>query len=308
MTTAYAGNLRVEEFYSFIREREAIRQRKKNNMIPPWTEDPILGAWKFTNVKREHDRTSFMLKRCFYSDHYNAPRAELLFNCAMARYFGTYEFALAVGWCTTEEMQDPALLLSWLKAVARTRMAAGERVFTGAYIITNNGISGPKQDVVCDVFLKDLLKNLDSIVLAARTLAGKMVTDTWNWRPLVERLQQVRGFGGSGFMAKETVLDLAYTGFWPDGGPADRNEWTPVGPGSMRGAARVAGKPPGSKLGQDETLGVCKALFAQCGNYWPMGYPELELTDIQFQLCEFDKYERVKGGEGTPRSRYTPKG
>ena len=27
-------------------------------------------------------------------------------------------------------------------------------------------------------------------------------------------------------------------------------------------------------------------------------------TDIQFQLCEFDKYLRVKLEEGRPRSRY----
>jgi len=27
-------------------------------------------------------------------------------------------------------------------------------------------------------------------------------------------------------------------------------------------------------------------------------------TDIQFGLCEFDKYERVRLGQGTPRSRY----
>jgi hypothetical protein len=32
--------------------------------------------------------------------------------------------------------------------------------------------------------------------------------------------------------------------------------------------------------------------------------PRLELHDIQFQLCEFDKYERVRLGEGRPKSKY----
>ena len=38
--------------------------------------------------------------------------------------------------------------------------------------------------------------------------------------------------------------------------------------------------------------------------FWPEEWVELELHDIQFQLCEFDKYERVKHREGRPRSLY----
>ncbi len=35
-------------------------------------------------------------------------------------------------------------------------------------------------------------------------------------------------------------------------------------------------------------------------------YPRLELRDIEHSLCEFDKYERVRLGEGRPRSMYKP--
>ena len=32
--------------------------------------------------------------------------------------------------------------------------------------------------------------------------------------------------------------------------------------------------------------------------------PKLELRDVEHSLCEFDKYCRVKFGEGEPRSHY----
>ena len=36
--------------------------------------------------------------------------------------------------------------------------------------------------------------------------------------------------------------------------------------------------------------------------------PVLELRDIEHSLCEFDKYERVRLGQGQPRSKYTWEG
>jgi hypothetical protein len=37
-------------------------------------------------------------------------------------------------------------------------------------------------------------------------------------------------------------------------------------------------------------------------------YENLTLMDTQNQLCEADKYERVRLGQGRPRSLYKPEG
>ena len=50
--------MRTKEFYSFMVKRENIRLRKEAKEPWPWTEDKILQTYKFTNVKREHDRTT----------------------------------------------------------------------------------------------------------------------------------------------------------------------------------------------------------------------------------------------------------
>ena len=33
---------------------------------------------------------------------------------------------------------------------------------------------------------------------------------------------------------------------------------------------------------------------------------DIELHDVQFQLCEFDKYERIRRGEGGRKTKYVP--
>jgi hypothetical protein len=45
-------------FVYFVGERETIRLRRESGQPRPWTDDPILAAWSFCNVRREDDRVS----------------------------------------------------------------------------------------------------------------------------------------------------------------------------------------------------------------------------------------------------------
>uniref|UniRef100_A0A7S0B397 5-hmdU DNA kinase helical domain-containing protein n=1 Tax=Pyrodinium bahamense TaxID=73915 RepID=A0A7S0B397_9DINO len=116
----------------------------------------------------------------------------------------------------------------------------------------------------------------------------------------------VDGFGGTGFSAKEVVLDLLLTPLMPR--CTDLDTWCPVGPGACRGLNRLAGRPvqemPTTGQLMSELLGVFRAL----DKYYPSPLAEekqLGLHDIQFQLCEFDKYLRAKHGQGRLR-RFMP--
>lgn len=273
----------VERFFAFMRERESVRRKKAAGKPWPWTEDKILQTYSFTNVKREHDKTSRLLIEEFYKPNFKAPRELLLLNCAIARWFGTIEFMRALEW----QYDFDALRI---KRMVVSRKDEGKKVFTGAYIITP-GPGGHKEDFVIDTVLAQLWQ-------ARRRLVNVEWT---SWREFVEKLLELPGFGQ--FMAKEVVLDTMYTNFWPKG-VEDRNTWTPVGPGSQRGAARVRGDDKANKLSIPETLKTCQELFATHDSYWPENYVSLELHDIQFQLCEFDKYSRVKLGQGRPRKLY----
>lgn len=288
-------------FYAFMRERENVRLRKGAGDFFPWTEDEILRSYKFTNVYRHFDKTSQKLKELFYQDHFDDDPKSILMNAALFRYFGTWEFAEVIGWQEYDDFD-----FEGIKETARTRLANRERVFTGAYVITNQGISAPKQEVVVDYFLTALH--------AATPVIVDLVKTTNSWQKAADKMRTIGGFGGSGFMTKETLLDTTYCNFWGEvrvihdmnfTTPADWETWTPIGPGARRGAARACGDEYCDKpLTEISAMNCIMELHEVQGEEWPREWERLSPHDVQFQLCEFDKYERVRLGQGRPRSRY----
>lgn len=302
---------RQNQFFDFVVEREAIRLRKEADSSfwvdgkKQWTQDPILAQYKFTNVHRHHDRTSRELREQFYGPNFHDDRRTILMNAALYRYFGTHEFASCLGWTAYDDMDSD--FWEWVKDLAEDRLANKERVFTGAYVITNQGISAPKQEVVVDYFLKALQKAIPKLM--------DITQRTMSWEFVADEMRKIQGFGGSGFMTKEILLDTTYTSFWDnveehsvDGTfsfPCDWWDWTPIGPGARRGAARVNGDDTAKPLKEDEASTVIWQLGENQQLFWPDDWDKLAPHDIQFQLCEFDKYERVRLGQGKPRSRYS---
>jgi hypothetical protein len=285
---------RVGEFFSFINKRESIRVRRAQGEPFPWTQDPILQQYKFTNVFRTDDKTTRVLNSTFYQNQGRiASDRDCLMNCATFRYFGLAETALEIGW--TDGWFATSV---WARAHARARR--GEKVFTGAYVVTNGGIKGPKIDVVCD-YLSALAENSANIIDAIRT--------DYSWEGVSALMAKLPGFGGTGFMAKEVLLDTFFTRLWEHegrSGPDDYGTWTPVGPGGRRGAARILQMDGGQSISLQKAQTIIKYLTDYQRYSWE--YPQRKLVphDIQFQLCEFDKYLRVALGEGRPRALYRP--
>lgn len=267
--------------------RERLRLRKESGAAWPWSTDPILNAFKFTNVKREHDRTTRWMRVHWTKPNEKQPYGDIIFNCALFRYFGTIEFAEAVGW---QRDWDPVAVID----LAHRRSSAGLRVFTGAYIIPTLGHRGPKAEAVCNLVLAPLW--------ADRLRLAEVAASTNRWHAVALVMAKLPGFGGTGFMLKEVLQDVMQTPVLQNA--ADRNLWCPAGPGARRGLNRINGRPVTSSLREDIALREMTELFQMAHTYLPSDMPTLELHDIQFQLCEYDKYERVRLGQGRPKARY----
>lgn len=290
----------IKEFYDFVYERESIRVRRLAGLPrEQWTQDPILQTYKFTNVKREHDRTTCDLMKHFYPTDVGGS-AVLLLNCAMARFIGLSDTVLEIGWRPDWSEETRAQTF----AVIEARMARRDKIFTSAYIVPNCGDSDPKHVVVMGI--------LDQVWEFAQEYFCRISSPCW--QNLIESMcSAVRGMGS--FMAKEVVLDFILASGWI---PDDWSTWSPVGPGARRGAARVyyggaIEKLPSERQALEWTIQLYEARaehWAQpsvvvADQYATSGI-ELELSDIQFQLCEFDKYMRAKLGEGRPKAKFTP--
>lgn len=277
----------VERFFDFMVLREELRIQKASGASWPWSSDPILNKYKFTNVKREDDRTTRWMRVNWTGPNQDRPAGEIIFNCALFRYFGTIEFAAAAGW---QQDYAPKKLVE----LARQLKHDGTKVFTGAYIIPTLGHTGPKREAVCYKVLWPLWE--------MRELLGSLAIETQSWEAVANEMRRLPGFGGTGFMVKETLQDVMQTPVLTDAN--DRNTWCPAGPGARRGLNRIYGRPLNAKVSEDHLLHEMRDLFALSHDNFPALMPVLELHDIQFQLCEFDKYERARLGEGRPKSLY----
>ena len=212
-----------QTFVHYLNERELIRIKRERGDSGPWTDDPILNRYKFTNIMRSEDRTTRWLVKHWYEPNRNAKPTALALNCAIARYFGHQDFLEAIGF---QNRWDPDFILH----TAEDRLKHKEKVFTGAYIITNAGSTDPKQNVVVNQFLTPFRYNLEQIV---------RLCEQGSWKVVAEFLQTLPGIGP--FMSKEIALDMMLTPLLENA--TDKMTWTPAGPGAIRGLNRLHGRP-----------------------------------------------------------------
>jgi len=220
----------IEKFYDWINERHAIYLARVRGDSPPWTEDPILREYKFTNPFRENDRTTVYMRKAWTNPHNNRPFGEIIFNCCLFRMVGTMEFAEAHGWVHADALEwDPEHTVNLIS----NRIKHGLKTFTGAYIITNQGIKKPKAEVVVYEFLVPIYQSQVSL--------GKLASETQSLQAVHNALSAYKGWGGGGFMSYEVVSDLNYTSVLDKA--TDRFSWANAGPGAMRGINRIHGYP-----------------------------------------------------------------
>jgi hypothetical protein len=269
----------------WIEEREAIRICRASGAPPPWTDDPILRDWSFCNVRREDDRTTRWIAENWRDPHADDP--DLFFAMGVARFVNLPD--------TLDEIGYP---VPWNRdrflQVTADRKRRGVTVFGPAYNISNGGCAIAKNEHVVE-------RVLDPLWRARKRLRPRADDCLLSF---CARLQQERGFRE--FMAAQIVADMKYAP------PLDRaRDWMTFarsGPGSQRGLNRVLGRPVKQKWKEDNWFAAFSRLHhAVTPELERVGITQLHAQDLQNCLCEFDKYERARLGEGKPKRRFAPR-
>jgi hypothetical protein len=174
------------------------------------------------------------------------------------------------------------------------RKKLGFKNFNAAYIVSTNGRAMDKIDYVVDCILEPLWRKRVGIRAALQnaTLAEAHYL-----------LEQQNGLGS--FMAAQVVADLKYA---PGLGQAeDWSTFAASGPGSRRGLNRVREEPVNARWDELDWRLELRVLQEAVNKKLGKVFAPLHAQDIQNCLCEFDKYERVRLGEGTPKQLYKPR-
>jgi len=266
-------------FFYWINERHLIYLKKSAGKSKPWSADPIFQQYKFTNPYRENDTGTIWLRENFLEPHKNDDLGLIAFNICWYRMFnwtGTGEF---LGWQTDWNGDIVKYdLTNWAQE--------GNKVFTGAHMV-RSPFGEPKIDSIVDVCTNLWNARRD----IAERCTVQLLEETWKYLLTFPYVGP--------FMGYEMVTDMRHTRLLD--GATDIMTWANPGPGAQRGLQRLSlpWRPDKAAVDSMEQL-MTKANFYGLEDHCP----RVEMRDIEHSLCEFDKYCRVKFGEGAPRSRY----
>lgn len=285
-------------YWALAAERQAIFFRRLRGDPPPWTQDPVLAANRFTNAYRASDRVSqYLINEVIYGE--SADERSTVLRVLLFKIFNrieTWRFLEgAVGRVIVDTFDA-----DFLASVMDERMAAGERLYSAAYIMPSPKLGEARKHANHLRLLEGLLADgtVDRL-LGARSL-----------RELYEVLVGVHSFGP--FLAFQFAIDLNYSELFS----FSEMDFVVAGPGAHDGIAKCFSN--ASDLSAEDVIrAVTDSASDQFGaagiefdSLW--GRP-LQLIDCQNLFCEVSKYARVahpelvgRSGRTQIKQRYSP--
>jgi len=270
-----------DEFWRFAAERQRIFCNRQTRSLPPWTMDPILSSFKFTNVYRASDRVSqFLIRNVIYAGD-NDP-AEVIFRVLLFKLFNKIET-----WQLLEQELGSITTVNFrvekFACVLNKAFEAGARIYSGAYIMP----AGAKT-------FKSTRKHEAHLQLLDFMLKDKLTKKIISAKSLEQVFQILRSYPLVGdFLAFQYAIDINYsevTNF-------SESEFVAAGPGAKSGLCKCFANLAG--LTSENVIRLVTELqekeFNRRGiEFKWLGGRRLQLIDIQNVFCEIDKYARVR--------------
>lgn len=301
--------------YNFITRRYTIHLRKDVlRKEPPWTKDKVLREFRFTNVRREHDRETRWLIRNIAANDRLCYEDKLL-NCVLFRLYNKHETAELLSmpiefYGKYNGEWDP----EWYRSLFEAALVEDSKrvFFTGAFI------TGGLKRALKWYLPKDDPKNSMEMRMLwfMKTLIDKdAVGAIKSCKNQEEVFTVLSGFNGVGdFLAYQMFVDMTYIKEFP----FSENEFTVAGPGCVMGLNYLFEDRDG--MSYEECLFWLRdnlgSLFRDTlGKDWDpkklfWDLPEedrcLNVMSLENCFCELSKYIRAKAGTGRPRKKYRP--
>jgi hypothetical protein len=167
------------------------------------------------------------------------------------------------------------------------------KMFSSAYVVYPTRFQGTKSENMSHHIIAPLSKKAEDIRAAIETNSIELVTNTL-----------ATCFGIKTFIAGQVSADLTYI-MGQLLNAEDLYTYAPKGPGSQRGLNRLHERHIAARFVlnrfNDELMEAREKIITSNREL-----EDLTLHDVQNIMCEFDKYLRVKFGEGAPKQTYKP--
>ena len=299
----------LQHLRNFIYRRYCIHLRKDVLHEPaPWTHDKVLQEYRFTNVRREHDReTKWLLQHIVHSD---ISYEDKLLNAILFRLFNKHETAelldLPIEFTSDWSPESYRELFEHAKAEDPYRV-----FFTGAFItggLKTNCKAYIPEGIKDDVNMR-MLYYVQFLIEHGITTAIKLCKTQ---QEVMNTITQYQGVGI--FLGYQIFVDFTYIPEFP----FSENEFVVSGPGCHRGLELLFKNKDG--MNDAECLfwlrdNIDKIFQDQVDSNWnterlfwdlPEYDRHMNVMSLENCFCELSKYVRAKRGTGRPRKKYKP--
>jgi len=269
-----------DTYWRFAVERQAVFFRRANGHQPPWTRDPILLEYKFTNAYRASDRVSqYLIKRVIYEG--DQKPSEIFFRILLFKVFNrieTWELLVRkLGGISFKGYSFKAY-----DSILTAAIDLGARIYSAAYIMPSGGPNSP--------FKRKHRMHLNLIETMLKDELPMKIADAPNMAKAFDLIRAYPSIGD--FLAYQYVTDLNYsvlTDF-------SEMQFAVPGPGARDGIRKCFTDLGG--LNETEIIRMVtdrqddefRRLGLQFQSLWGR---RLQLIDCQNIFCEVDKYSRV---------------
>ncbi len=267
-----------DTYWRFAHERQEIFFRRLSGDPPPWTDDDILRAFRFTNVYRVADRVSQYLIRHVIYEGPQSPE-EIFFRIFLFKIFNRIETWQHLVGLVTQPMWGTFDFARYDRILA-SLMARGERIYSSAYIVPPPGL-GRKRKHSNHLLLLEMMMRDE---LPQRLTASRSLRDAF------EMLRSYPSIGD--FLAFQFAIDLNYSPILN----FSEMDHVVAGPGARSGIRKAFEHTAG--LGDEDVIravteNASREFEARDLPFRLLWGRALQLIDCQNLFCEVDKYARV---------------
>jgi hypothetical protein len=268
-------------YWIFAKKRQDLFFERATGGSCPWTDDPILNTYKFTNAYRASDRVSqYLIRNVIYNGNDSAK--EVFFRTILFKIFNkieTWELLRE----TFKEISLKNYSFDKYDKVLSKAMSEGQSIYSAAYIMPSRGIPSihkKKHRMHLELVEKMLYDGLHNKIVEAKSLS--------------EVYQLLLTYPGIGkFLAFQYAIDLNYSELIN----FEEMDFVVAGPGARNGIIKCFNDKAGFsdediiKYVAENQAAEFERLGLEFKSLW--GRP-LQLIDCQNLFCEVDKYSRVK--------------
>lgn len=277
-----------DAYWRFAAERQRIFFCRLASHPPPWTADPILQKYKFTNAFRASDRVSqYLIRHVIYSKHQESN--DLFFRILLFKLFNRIST-----WELLEKSLGEIRFVSFsrhrFEQILDKELESGGRLYSAAYIMPPVGA-------------ENRYKHTGHLQLLDRMMRDGIVQKIQSAGSFEQVFSILRSYKSVGdFLAYQWTIDLNYSPLIN----FSEMDFIVAGPGAKRGLRKCFRSTGG--VSDAELIRVVAESqadeFQRRGlDFLSLGGRPLQLIDCQNLFCEIDKYTRIELSGPVPNKK-----